>query len=356
MATSNPFGAAFAALNATGFSAGNNSIASAAGAQSTGNAAPSGVLANFGSIFSGLNLSGFSGGSIADAAGGTANNKAPPEGQYLGSANTMNVANRLGGSGSMADAFASIGGTPNNGQAGRVMSESNSVKGGITYSTPPLNFGTTGSPAPNSGFSFDMPLSTVNDMTNTALSFTSANSQANRGFFGGVLSGLGGGLNTQAAASTQFLNNSFQGQLDQSRYQTDSLERMFSGFLGATQYNADATVRVAEENNSGGCFITTAICEQDGKADDCDELQTLRSFRDVYMLGNSDGIKLVREYYAKAPAIVLAIKARPDAAWCFEHLKTRYLFPAIAAVKAGDNEQALKLYTVLFVIAKSMAI
>lgn len=346
------FGQAFASLNATGFSGGNQSIAAAA-ANNGGGAAP--ANADFGAAFSSMSFGNLVGGSISDAFSGnySGNDKAPPQGQYLG-ASTMNVANRQGNS--VADAFASIGGVPDNGASGRVMAENNAIKGGITYSTPPLNFGTTGSPAPNSGLSFDLPLSSVNSMTNSALNFASANSQANRGFFGGVFDRAQTGVENQGAASTDFLNRSMQGQFAQSQLQTNTLASMFDGFLGTTQYNADAAVRTAKANNKGGCFITTAICEQDGKADDCDELQTLRKFRDTYMLSDGYGLGLVQEYYAKAPAIVLAIKARQDSAWCFEHLKTRYLLPAIEAVKSGDNEKALMLYTVLFVVAKSMAI
>jgi len=73
------------------------------------------------------------------------------------------------------------------------------------------------------------------------------------------------------------------------------------------------------------------------------------------MLANDSGRELVSEYYAKAPAIVEAIKKRSDANWCFDHLKTRYLEPAILAVKENRPDDALYLYTMLFIVAKSMA-
>jgi len=352
---SNPlsaFGSAFAALGNQGLGSG-GSVASAM----PQNSGASNSAFNFGDVFANLNFSGFSGGSIASAAGGDiGNNKAPPEGQYLGGASTMDVTGRMGGSvaNTMADSYAAFGGVPNAGRSGRIGDDNNAFAGGITYTTPPLNFGTTGSPAPNSGFSFDIPLSTVNNMTNGALDFASANTARSQQFFGGVFGAAQTGVEAQGQASTNFLSSAFQRQADVSQQQGQNLQQMFDGFLGASKYNADAAVRVAKANNSG-CFITTAICDADSKADDCDELQTLRAFRDDYMVKGGKNA-LVQEYYSKAPAIVLAIKNRQDAAWCFEHLKTRYLQPAIAAVKAGDNEKALMLYTTLFVVAKSMAV
>ena len=33
----------------------------------------------------------------------------------------------------------------------------------------------------------------------------------------------------------------------------------------------------------GLCFITTAVCEEEGKPDDCEELTAFRAFRDGYL-------------------------------------------------------------------------
>ncbi len=37
------------------------------------------------------------------------------------------------------------------------------------------------------------------------------------------------------------------------------------------------------------CFITTAVCAQSGKPDDCPELAAFRSFRDSYLSPNPMG-------------------------------------------------------------------
>lgn len=59
---------------------------------------------------------------------------------------------------------------------------------------------------------------------------------------------------------------------------------------------------------SGGCFITTAVCEWKGMADDCEILQKLRAFRDGYMSSNPKFSSFVAQYYAEAPGIVTAVR------------------------------------------------
>ena len=53
------------------------------------------------------------------------------------------------------------------------------------------------------------------------------------------------------------------------------------------------------------CFITTAVCEAEGKPDDCAELTAFRRFRDGWLSQQPDGPALIEEYYEIAPAIVL---------------------------------------------------
>jgi uncharacterized spore protein YtfJ len=97
----------------------------------------------------------------------------------------------------------------------------------------------------------------------------------------------------------------------------------------------------------GGCYITTAVCHILGMADDCDLLTTLREFRDLYMLTDTNREKLVGEYYATAPTVVEKIRALDDETKLAEaqHVLETYLEPAVAKIKAGDNEGALRLYT-----------
>ena len=99
----------------------------------------------------------------------------------------------------------------------------------------------------------------------------------------------------------------------------------------------------ASPNRKKGCFITTACVEARGLADDCDELTTLRTFRDNYMCALPDGNALILEYYDIAPQIVASIKAQPEAATILSDLYER-IIESVRLVKAGENEAALRTY------------
>lgn len=86
----------------------------------------------------------------------------------------------------------------------------------------------------------------------------------------------------------------------------------------------------------GLCFITTAVCEAEGKPDDCAELTAFRAFRDGYLQTQPDGPALIEEYYRVAPAIVMCIDIGCDRAERYAGIRTRYLQPCYEALQAGD--------------------
>jgi hypothetical protein len=94
----------------------------------------------------------------------------------------------------------------------------------------------------------------------------------------------------------------------------------------------------------GCCFITTATCESRGLPDDCEELEQLRWFRDNVMLGSVDGRNEVQEYYSRAPALLTAIRARPDSAAIFARMYETGIRPAVQAIKHGDYAKAHDIY------------
>ena len=74
--------------------------------------------------------------------------------------------------------------------------------------------------------------------------------------------------------------------------------------------------RYAQEprkQQSSGCFITTATCDNFGKPDNCYELNTFRTFRDNWLSCQPDGPALISEYYDVAPAIVEKIDSLSNA-------------------------------------------
>lgn len=102
----------------------------------------------------------------------------------------------------------------------------------------------------------------------------------------------------------------------------------------------------AEANSAGGggCYITTAVCESLSLPDDCYSLQTLRRFRDTYMMETNVRRSFVREYYQTAPAIVDRIRQRKDARMLFQRLYDDYILPAVIAIECGQLAGAFKIY------------
>ena len=85
----------------------------------------------------------------------------------------------------------------------------------------------------------------------------------------------------------------------------------------------------------GLCFITTAVCQELGKPDDCEELTAFRAFRDGYLRSQPDGEALIREYYNIAPGIRHASYAR---------IREEYLAPCYQDLLAGRNESCKARY------------
>lgn len=92
------------------------------------------------------------------------------------------------------------------------------------------------------------------------------------------------------------------------------------------------------------CYITTAVCESQGKADDCYELTLLRSYRDRYLLSTAEGADLVREYYNIAPTIVSRIARSEAPDRVYKEIWKNYLAPCIGMIEAGKPEECRERY------------
>jgi len=89
------------------------------------------------------------------------------------------------------------------------------------------------------------------------------------------------------------------------------------------------------KTSSGGCFLTTAIVEHRGEADNGPTLTKLRHFRDTYLSQYPEEIK---KYYKVAPKIVAAIpKDNPTWDWVGTQIDS--------AVQHIDNNMLLELET-----------
>lgn len=109
---------------------------------------------------------------------------------------------------------------------------------------------------------------------------------------------------------------------------------------------------VPSDEKSGGCFITTAVCENFGKDDDCYELTEFRKFRDGWLTAQPDGKALIAEYYSIAPAIVNKINSLPNAAQIYEALLTKYLAPCLNLIERGENLSCKRLYVEMVTLLK----
>lgn len=99
--------------------------------------------------------------------------------------------------------------------------------------------------------------------------------------------------------------------------------------------------------SKGFCYITTAICELEGKPDDCYELTTFRRFRDEYLLAQPEGKGLVDKYYETAPRIIKAIEEQfqeEQRVAIYIGVKEKYLMPCLSFIEAKEYEKCKETY------------
>lgn len=93
-----------------------------------------------------------------------------------------------------------------------------------------------------------------------------------------------------------------------------------------------------------GCFITTAVCQAQGKPDDCYELTCFRQFRDGWLANQPDGKGLIARYYDIAPSIVNIVNLQSDSPKIYQQIQETYLNPCLKAIESGDNQACLTHY------------
>lgn len=104
------------------------------------------------------------------------------------------------------------------------------------------------------------------------------------------------------------------------------------------------------ENIEGGfksrlCYVTTAVCQSQGKSDDCYELTLLREYRDQYLMEDAGEKELVQEYYNIAPTIVKRINHSADADRVYKEIWDTYLNPCIHMIEADKKEACKETYS-----------
>lgn len=94
----------------------------------------------------------------------------------------------------------------------------------------------------------------------------------------------------------------------------------------------------------GLCYITTAVCDYQGKADDCQELTMLRGYRDDYLMASPEGRNLVEEYYDTAPYLVQVMNMQPERGKIYEELYRSCLVPCLTCIEENDGETCRQIY------------
>jgi hypothetical protein len=94
----------------------------------------------------------------------------------------------------------------------------------------------------------------------------------------------------------------------------------------------------------GGCFITEACIKAKSLSDNCDELQTLRFFRDTYMLKDRNMLQLVVEYYEKAPELVYKLNCLSNSLEIYDIIYNTYIVPSVQYIKSKKYSDAFNMY------------
>ena len=102
--------------------------------------------------------------------------------------------------------------------------------------------------------------------------------------------------------------------------------------------------RKKSERPNTGCYLTTAMCEVLGYDDHCEILETLRNYREEYMMNDDFGLKLLHDYNTVVPIIADNIYNDEEQIDIAITMLYSYIKPAISFINIQDNETALMLY------------
>lgn len=108
-----------------------------------------------------------------------------------------------------------------------------------------------------------------------------------------------------------------------------------------------------KSSSSGGCFLTTACVSYYGLSDNCNELMTLRHFRDTYVSHLPDGEKTIEEYYTVSPEIIKKIEMlnHSDKNTAYAEI-FKMVCGSVSLIRDGEFQKAFECYSALFIRLK----
>ncbi|MBD5551006.1 MAG: hypothetical protein HDQ96_07515 [Lachnospiraceae bacterium] len=92
------------------------------------------------------------------------------------------------------------------------------------------------------------------------------------------------------------------------------------------------------------CYVTTAVCRNLNKGENCEELQLIKAFRDNYLAVTKEGQDLIEEYYDIAPTLVKRLGKDAGAQAKYLWLWNTYLAPCVEYIKKGEQESCKETY------------
>ena len=126
------------------------------------------------------------------------------------------------------------------------------------------------------------------------------------------------------------------------KWQSDNARK-----VQAKKKNYTARVEYTSYNSSSsssGCVITSAAVAALHKPDDCEELNTLRSYRDKMKDENPIIAALIKEYYRVAPLLVQKINSEVDSENIYSELWKNFIEKTYNLIRAGKNSKATAIY------------
>ena len=119
-------------------------------------------------------------------------------------------------------------------------------------------------------------------------------------------------------------------------------------YCGSTEYEArnnpnDPTRQ--RNSSSGGCFLTTVVCQVLSYEDDCFALENLRKFRSEVLEKIDRGKKLLAEYRKVSDLIIPNIESDEEKENVCRYVYDNYIMPVNRLVEESKNDAAIDKYT-----------
>lgn len=105
---------------------------------------------------------------------------------------------------------------------------------------------------------------------------------------------------------------------------------------------------------SGGCYLTTAMCHVLEYNDNCDTLEILRGYRDWYMWNDPKYQNLLDEYDEIGPLIAEKLLNDNHKSYIVNEMINTYIIPAVDFIFNRRYDEAAKSYIDMTLMLKDM--